>query len=173
MKTTVTGRHIEITPALRAHVEERVAHLTRFAGDVAGATVVLSVEKYRHTAEMSLNVNGVLIQAKEETSEMYASIDEAVAKIERQLKKYKGRQQSRRQRPAARVGEAESVGATPAPEPVERERPTLRTMTPEQATAALDEADAPLLVFRHAGTKETNVVYRRADGSVAWIDPAP
>ncbi|MFZ5877200.1 MAG: ribosome hibernation-promoting factor, HPF/YfiA family [Nitrospirota bacterium] len=171
MKTTVTGRHIEITPALRAHVEERVEHLTRFSGDVADATVVLSVEKYRHQAEVSLNVNGVLIQAKEETSEMYASIDEAVAKIERQLKKYKDRQHTRRQRPAAIIGETEPVES--APEPLERERPKLRSMTPEQASAALDGGETPVLVFRHAGTKETNVVYRRADGSVAWIDPAP
>jgi putative sigma-54 modulation protein len=173
MKTTVTGRHIDITPALRAHVEERVEHLTRFSGDVADATVVLSVEKYRHQAEVSLNVNGVLIQAKEETSEMYASIDEAVAKIERQLKKYKDRQHTRRPRPAAIVGEASPVEATPAPEPLERERPTLQSMTPDQAVAALDGGEAPLVVFRHAGTKETNVVYRRADGAVAWIDPAP
>ncbi len=171
MKTTVTGRHIEITPALRAHVEERVDHLTRFSGEATDATVVLSVEKYRHQAEVSLNVNGVLIQAKEETSEMYASIDEAVAKIERQLKKYKDRQHTRRQRPAATVGEAEVSEPTPAP--LERERPTLNAMTPEQAAAALDGEEAPLIVFRRAGTDETNVVYRRADGSVAWIDPAP
>jgi putative sigma-54 modulation protein len=171
MKTTVTGRHIDITPALRAHVEDRVEHLTRFSGDATDATVVLSVEKYRHQAEVSLNANGVLIQAKEETSEMYASIDEAVAKIERQLKKYKDRQHTRRQRPAAPVGELEL--GEPLPSPLERERPMLKAMTPEQAAAALDGEDASLLVFRRAGTDETNVVYRRADGSVAWIDPAP
>jgi putative sigma-54 modulation protein len=173
MKTTVTGRHVEITPALRAHVEERVEHLTRFSGDATDATVVLTVEKYRHQAEVSLNVNGVLIQAKQETDEMYASIDEAVAKIERQLKKYKDRQHPRRQRPAAMAGETESLESTPVPEPFEREQPTLQSMTPAQATAALHGGDAPLVVFRHAGSNETNVVYRRADGSVAWIDPAP
>ncbi|MFZ5863248.1 MAG: ribosome hibernation-promoting factor, HPF/YfiA family [Nitrospirota bacterium] len=171
MKTTVTGRHMEITPALRAHAQERVEHLTRYSGEATDATVVLSVEKYRHQAEVSLNVNGVLIQAKEETSEMYASIDEAVAKIERQLKKYKDRQHPRRQRPAAVIGEEEPVESAPAP--LERERPVLKAMTPEQAAAALNGGTSPLVVFRHAGTKETNVVYRRADGSVAWIDPAP
>ncbi len=173
MKTTVTGRHIDITPALRAHVEERVEHLTRFSGDATDATVVLSVEKYRHQAEVSLNVNGVLIQAKEETSEMYASIDEAVAKIERQLKKYKDRQHTRRQRPTATLGDLELGEPLPSPPPLERERPMLKAMTPEQAAAALDGEDASLFVFRRAGTDETNVVYRRADGSVAWIDPAP
>jgi putative sigma-54 modulation protein len=173
MKTTVTGRHIEITPGLRAHVEERVEHLGRYSGRATEATVVLSVEKYRHQAEVSLNVNGVLIQAKEETSEMYASIDEAVAKIERQLKRYKDRQQTRRQRVPTKSRPVEAAEPSQPAAPIERERPRIKAMTPEQAAAALDGGGTPLIVFRHAETDATNVVYRRGDGSVAWIDPAP
>lgn len=172
MKTTVTGRHVEITPALRAHVEERMDHLARYSGRPADASVVLTVEKYRHQAEVTLNVNGVLIQAKEETSEMYASIDQAVAKIERQLKKHNDRQHPRRQKHPApevegEIAEPLDAVATPAPE-----RPTIDVMTPEQATAALKERQDPVVVFRRAGTDAVNVVYRKADGSVAWIDPA-
>jgi putative sigma-54 modulation protein len=173
MKTTVTGRHIEITAGLRAHVEERVEHLARYSGRETEATVVLSVEKYRHQADVSLNVNGVLIQAKEKTSEMYASIDEAVAKIERQLKRLKDRQQTRRQRVSTKSRPVEVTEPSQPPTPIERERPVLKGMTPEQAAAALDGGSTPLIVFRHAGTDATNVVYRRGDGSVGWIDPAP
>ncbi|MEW6681650.1 MAG: ribosome-associated translation inhibitor RaiA [Nitrospirota bacterium] len=172
MKTTVTGRHVEITPALRAHVEERLDHLARYSGRPTEASVVLTVEKYRHQAEVTLNMDGVLIQAKDETSEMYASIDQAVAKIERQIKKYKDRQHGRRQRlsPPPLNGEALETATTAVPLAVER--PTLDAMTPEQAATALGNGHATLLVFRRTGTDEVNVVYRKADGSVAWIDPA-
>jgi putative sigma-54 modulation protein len=172
MKTTVTGRHVEITPSLRAHVEERLDHLARYSGRPTEASVVLTVEKYRHQAEVTLNMDGVLIQARDETSEMYASIDQAAAKIERQIKKYKERQQGRRQRhpPAPVNGEALEPATTAVPLVVER--PRLDAMTPEQAASALGDGQAPFVVFRRAGTDDVNVVYRKADGSVAWIDPA-
>jgi putative sigma-54 modulation protein len=172
MKTTVTGRHVEITPALRAHVEERMDHLARYSGRPAGASVVLTVEKYRHQAEVTLNVDGVLIQAKEETSEMYASIDQAVAKIERQLKKHNDRQHPRRQRPPAPEDNGDVVAPMEAAPHLTAERPALEVLTPEQAAAALGDRQDPLVVFRRAGTDAVNVVYRKADGSVAWIDPA-
>jgi putative sigma-54 modulation protein len=173
MKTTVTGRHVEITPALRAHVEERMDHLARYSGRPTEASVVLTVEKYRHQAEVTLNVDGVLIQAKEETSEMYASIDQTVAKIERQLKKYKDRQHVRRQRHPLTELNGEAVEPSTTGATLVRERPTLDAMTPEQAAAALSDGGSSLLVFRREGTDEVNVVYRKADGSVVWIDPAP
>ncbi len=173
MKTTVTGRHVEITSALRAHVEERMDHLARYSGRPTEASVVLTVEKYRHQAEVTLNVDGVLIQAKEETSEMYASIDQTVAKIERQLKKYKDRQHVRRQRHPAPESNGEAVEPPATGETLVRERPRLDAMTPEQAAAALSDGGSSLLVFRREGTDEVNVVYRKADGSVVWIDPAP
>jgi hypothetical protein len=125
--------------------------------------VVLTVEKYRHQAEVTLNMDGVLIQARDETSEMYASIDQAAAKIERQIKKYKERQQGRRQRhpPAPVNGEALEPATTAVPLVVER--PRLDAMTPEQAASALGDGQAPFVVFRRAGTDDENVVYRKAD----------
>ncbi len=172
MKTTVTGRHVEITPALRAHVEERMDHLARYSGRPADASVVLTVEKYRHQAEVTLNVDGVLIQAKEETSEMYASIDQVIAKIERQLKKHKERQHVRRQRHPATDADGDTAQPPSAGASLARERPTLEAMTPERAAAALS-GDSAFLLFRREGTDEVNVVYRKTDGSVVWIDPAP
>jgi len=98
MKTTVTGRHIEVTPALKAYVEERINHLARYSNQATEASVILTVEKYRHQADVTVNVNGTVVQATGETSEMYASIDQAVEKIERQIKKLKDRLHDHRQR---------------------------------------------------------------------------
>jgi len=171
MKTTVTGRHVEITPALRAHVEERLEHLAKYSGRPTEASVVLTVEKYRHQAEVTLNMDGVLIQAKDETSEMYASIDQAASKIERQIKKYKERQQGRRHRRPAVPLNSEALAPPTTDASMLAERPKLDSMTPEQAATALGDGDAPPLVFLRSGTDEVNVVYRKVDGTVAWIDP--
>lgn len=171
MKTTVTGRHIDMTPALKAYAEERVKHLERYSSRATEAAVILTVEKYRHQAEVSVNVNGVVIQAKEETQEMYASIDQAVGKVERQLKKHQDRLHDHRQRTDLSVGN----GAEPendSPPDLIPERLTLEVMTPEGAAVRLDASPQPFLVFRHATTSEVNVAYRKADGTLGWIAPA-
>jgi len=173
MKTTVTGRHVDITPALRAYVEERVNRVARYSDLATQAAVILTVEKYRHTADVSLNVNGVVIQAKEETSEMYASIDQAVEKIERQLKKHKDRLHDHRQRAEPAPPDITEGGEPVIRETVVRESVDLSTLTPEAAARRLDGGGQAFVVFRHADTSRVNVVYRKQDGTAGWIDPAP
>jgi len=173
MKITVTGRHLDVTPALKTYAEERVNHLARYSSLATEASVILTVDKYRHQAEVALNVNGMVIQAKEETPEMYASIDQAVGKIERQLKKHKDRQQNHRPRPEAALGIGEAPDAAPAERELPCERPALAAMTPEEAARTLELGQDPFLVFRHGASSQVNLVYRKADGTVGWIDPTP
>lgn len=89
MQVTITGRHVEITQALRDYAEQRLKKVFRYSFKPIEATVRLMVEKYRHKAEIVLWVNGDRILAKEETDEMYQSIDLAMEKIEQRLRKYK------------------------------------------------------------------------------------
>jgi putative sigma-54 modulation protein len=173
MNITVTGRHLDVTPALKNYVEGRVNHLARYSTSATEASVTLTVEKYRHQAEIEVNVNGVLIQAKEETPEMYASIDQAVEKIERQLKKHKDRLHNHRARPEPLNGEEAATEAVKPGRELRRERPALNAMTPEEAVGSLERGADPCLLFRHAATSQVNAVYRRPDGTVAWIDPTP
>ncbi len=173
MKTTVTGRHLEVTPALKAYAEERVNHLARYSSLATEASVILTVEKYRHQAEVALNVNGVVIQAKEETPEMYASIDQAVEKIERQLKKHKDRLHNHRPRAEQALENGADPDTVPAVRELTCERPTLTAMTPEEAARTLESGRDPFLVFRHGSSSQVNLVYRKADGTVGWIAPTP
>lgn len=89
MQITITGRHVEITPALRDHAMQRLKKISCYSFEPMEATVRLAVEKYRHRAEIVLWVNGDRILAKEETDGMYRSIDLAMEKIEQRLRKYK------------------------------------------------------------------------------------
>ena len=86
---TLTARHLELTEALRTYVEERVRRIERYTVKPVSAIVTLMIEKYRHIVDISLNIHGAIVQAKGESREMYSSIDKAVEKIERQMKKYK------------------------------------------------------------------------------------
>ena len=91
MKLQITGRHIDITPALRSYVETRFGRLDRYGLKVGGLQVVLSVEKLQHKAEIVGSVNGKRMQAKISTLEMYATIDALVDRIDAQFRKWKER----------------------------------------------------------------------------------
>jgi putative sigma-54 modulation protein len=89
MEMDITGRQLEITPALRDYVKSKVAKAEKYVARSFGARVVLEVDKLRHIAEVIVNVKGAQITAKGEAEEMYAAIDKAMDKMEQQLRRYK------------------------------------------------------------------------------------
>jgi putative sigma-54 modulation protein len=89
MDVVITGRHVVITQALRDYTDEKFSRISRYSFKPMKAAVRLAVEKYRHMAEIILWVDGNRILAKEETDEMYQSIDLAMEKIEQRLRRYK------------------------------------------------------------------------------------
>ena len=91
MKLQITGRHIDITPALRSYLETRFSRLDRYGLKVESLQVVLGVEKLQHKAEVVGSVNGKRMQAKISTPEMYATIDALVDRIDTQFRKWKER----------------------------------------------------------------------------------
>jgi putative sigma-54 modulation protein len=91
MKLKITGRHMDITPALRNYVETRFGRLDRYGLKVGSLQVVLGVEKLQHKAEVTGAVSGKRVQAKTSTAEMYASIDALVDRVDAQFRKWKER----------------------------------------------------------------------------------
>jgi putative sigma-54 modulation protein len=91
MKLKITGRHMDITPALRSYVETRFGRLDRYGLKVGSLQVVLGVEKLQHKAEVVGMVSGKRVQAKTATSEMYATIDALVDRMDTQFRKWKER----------------------------------------------------------------------------------
>ncbi len=84
MKVSVTGRKMEMTEALNDHIEEKINGIKKFLNEVKDVHIVLSVEKHRHFAEITLNASGYVIHCKEETNNMYSSIDRVVGKLTKQ-----------------------------------------------------------------------------------------
>ena len=173
MNIVVTGRHLEVTPALRTYAEEKITKFKKYLPDASEAIVTLSVEKYRHKAEVLLKTNGILIQAESVTGEVYSSIDEVAEKLDRQVKKYKGKTTSYR-KGAARPAESREETAPPHEEGriIKNKRFDLKPMSPDEASMQMELLDKDFFVFINDKSNDINVIYRRKDGNFGLIEPA-
>jgi putative sigma-54 modulation protein len=172
MNIIVTGRHLEVTAALKTYAEKKIKKIGRYLSNISEAVVTISVEKYRHKAEVLLKVNGVLIQAEGVTGEVYSSIDEVVEKLGRQIKKYKEKLVSHR-KSEGKAGDLESKVAAIAEESriIKNKRFELKPMSPDEAAMQMDLLDKNFFVFTNDNSGDINVIYRRRDGNFGLIEP--
>jgi putative sigma-54 modulation protein len=147
----------------------------------------MSVEKHRQISEINLHANGVRIHAKESTADMYASVDACLAKLDRQIRKFKDRINRHQPRTARELrnyhlgvierveSEAPEDGRVPvmtaAHRLVKREKLEMKPMDVEEAVMQLDLLDDTFLVFANAVTQQVNVIYARDDGTYGLIEP--
>ena len=181
MQVQITGHHVEITSGLRAYVNTKIGKIEDYYPLVRKVAVVLSVEKYRHTAEIHFHAEGIEMSAKKTTKDMYASIEEALAAIQHQAAKRKDRlrsQNSRRKGTLAaqkgskgRAKKADDDDGIPAKPKVLRSRPNLRKpLSLEDAIALLDAGDQPFLLYKDAVSGETHLIFRRDDGNYGLME---
>ncbi|MEW5865604.1 MAG: ribosome-associated translation inhibitor RaiA [Bacillota bacterium] len=180
MEITVKGKNVEVTKALRDYAEKKVRKIQRFfEGDTIDAQVTMDVEKGFHVVEVTMQVNGLLLRGEDKTGDMYASVDGAVDKIERQIRKYKTRINRRLRQTGARLVEAEfPPGGPGVAEEGEEEARIVRTkrfamkpMSIQEAVMQMELLGHDFYVFSNSDTEEVNVVYRRKDGNYGLIEP--
>lgn len=170
MEILITGRQIEVTPALREHIESRARRAEKFFSKGTQIAFTLKVEKYRHLAEVLVRANGFLLQAEEETDEMYASVDGAMSKIERQFKKYKEKLTSHRVRQdLSEQPEQESEG--PIPKIGKRKMFSVRPMTLDEAALQMTLLGKDFFLFGNHENHRINLLYKRKDGTLGLIEP--
>ncbi|WP_350344150.1 ribosome-associated translation inhibitor RaiA [Proteinivorax tanatarense] len=177
MKINVRGKNIEVTNALKLHVEKRIGKLERFFQENTEAQVTLSVIKDQHIIEVTVFLNGgLLLRAEEKTGDMYASIDKVVEKLERQTRKYKTRV-NRKSREVSIKDVSEVLGQKPNQEEeeegkvVKTKRFALKPMMLDEAILQMDLLGHDFFVFKDGETNETSVVYKRKDGNYGLIEP--
>ncbi|MBI3264939.1 MAG: ribosome-associated translation inhibitor RaiA [Acidobacteria bacterium] len=185
MRFLLTGRHVEVTPAVRRLVDTKLAKLGRMLNDsLVSAQVVVWRERYRHIVEISVHARGDhILHGLGDTAAWDTSLTEAVEKISHQAKKLKGKWQERKRHatPAKIVaveapasGRQGRRGAEPEdgrPMIVRPSRYAVKPMTIEEAALAIEDAREAFVVFRNATTDAVNVVYRRKDGNLGLIEP--
>ncbi|HTZ17079.1 MAG TPA: ribosome-associated translation inhibitor RaiA [Dissulfurispiraceae bacterium] len=173
MNVIVNGRHLEITPALKNYSIDKMSKFEKYLSNINETIVTLSVEKYRHKAEVLMKVNGYMIQAESVTGEIYSSIDEVVEKLEKQVVKYKEKLQTFRK---SDKSDKKAAGA-----PDEKKESTgniikhkkfdMKPMSAEEAVDQMDLLDKSFFIFANRTTGDINVVYRRGDGNFGLIEP--
>ena len=179
METVIGGKGIEITPALRSFTENKLKKLDRVFNGVMDVHVTLSVQKYLQIADLTVKTRSGGFSATAQTTDMYASINDAIDNLVKQARRQKKRVKSRK---GPKRGE--KTGAWQAPEEplpegarseaeprLRRERLPVKPMSVEEAMLQVRAADEGFIVFRNAVSDELNVIYRRKDGDIGLIEP--
>lgn len=190
MDIQVSGTNMDLGEALQAHVGARLTEsVTKYFGRGADAVVTFSKERHLVECEVTTHLNsGVFLAAHGDAGDAYAAFDGALEKLEKRVRRYKSRLKDHHNNGKAPLpsesasyyllapfgdeeDETDLQAADAAPVVVAESLTAVREMTVGQAVMQLDLADAPAIVFKNAAHGRLNVVYRRRDGHIGWIDP--
>ncbi len=187
MKFEYTGRHMDVTDALRRHVEEHFSKIDHIFNDsTANAHVIMEVEKNRQKGEILLHWREHALTASDTNADMYQALTRAIAKIEKQAVKLKKKIIDRNHKALptsavasspdsmegdGRADESAALAETRTPRIVAARRYAVKPMTPEEAAMRLAEDANQFLVFRDSDTNRVGVLYKRNNGDFGLIEP--
>lgn len=177
MKFTFTDKKVDLPKRVHEYAEKKVGKLERYFKNETEAAIVFSVEKGRNNAEVTLRSGSTVIRVAESTSDMFATIDAAVASVERQLRKHKTRLEKRLRQDAFVAQMEESSFAPDEPEEaynmVRTKHFPFRPMTVEEAVLEMNLVDHTFFAFRNEDADGAfAVVYKRKDGGYGIIEDA-
>ena len=187
MRYQISGKQIDIGNALQTHVQTETGYmLSKYAGRPTDANIVFSKSGHEYVCETVIHLStGLTAQARGHEPEIYAAFDSALEKMDKQLRRYKRRlkdHHKERQQPVE-LSDAGSYILAPSDESGEAENDTVSAMiiaetemkipslSAGEAVMQMELANAPALVFRNEKHNGINVVYRREDGNISWVDP--
>lgn len=174
MRVNVRGKNIQVTNALSDYVEKKLSKLEKYLDNIPEAQVTLNVIRNDHIIEVTIPLkNGIILRGEETTEDMYASVDQVVEKLEKQLDKYKTRLNRRfRENGSIRTNGSGGTGSQGQDASiVKTKRFALKPMDPEEAVMQMNLVGHDFFVFSNAETDEVNVVYKRKDGNYGLIEP--
>jgi len=176
MKFEYTGRHVEVSPAIRKHVEEHFKKLDHIFNNSASTHVIIEVEKNRHIGEVVVHWRDHTLTAKDTNVDMYMALTRAITKVENQALKLKKKIIDRKQTAPRTAVVAPfpdgQLEATPRPPRIiAARRYAVKPMTAEEAALRLSGEQDQFLVFRDADTERLGVLYKRTDGNYGLIEP--
>ncbi|MDD9909188.1 MAG: ribosome-associated translation inhibitor RaiA [Ahrensia sp.] len=186
MSLRISGKHMDIGDALRSRIEDRISEaVDKYFGHGFSGHVTMEKQGSFFLADCMLHLDsGISLQASAREPDPHASFDKAAERIEKRLRRYKRKLKDHHagNNPQDRLDVAYSVMSTPnedeeiaedfAPLVVAESSVTVRTQTVAMAVMQLELMDEPVNVFKNAANGTVNVVYRRSDGNIGWVDPA-
>ncbi|MDZ4163703.1 MAG: ribosome-associated translation inhibitor RaiA [Smithellaceae bacterium] len=176
MNISITFRNSDVGNWQKEFVEEKLTKLKKYIDGPCEAHVVLSVEKFRQVAEINFLANGLNINSKEEAKEMSQAIDDAIDKVEKQLKKHRAKIRQHKQ---VDMAEEESAGAELGLEEqdsslsakiIETRKVILKPMSPEDAVLEIETLKNRFVIYRDGSTERVCVIYRLDNGKYALLE---
>ena len=178
MPIEFTGRQVEISPDLRRYTQDRLRKIVRLLGEEFDLHVILTAEKHRRIAELTLKFHDRTVVGVEETGDIRTSINGAIDKLARQSVRLLDRRRTSKRRPKPTAAVLLNVLGTGIVDQEEHrivhsERVPLKPMSVEEAIESLDRSHAGAVVFRNPDSERVNVIYHRPDGHLGLIEPEP
>jgi putative sigma-54 modulation protein len=177
MKFEYTGRHLEVTPAMRSHVENHFARLDHLFNGTSSAHVIIEVERGKHRAEIVVNWHDHTLTARSALTDMYVALSKTIDKVEKQALKLKNKIIHRKhtaEKTSAVAADGAEVAAESngsVPRIINVRKTSSKPMTTEEAFLKLSAQKDELVVYRDAETEKFSVLYKRKDGNFGLIQP--
>ncbi len=178
MQTNITFRNLEATEAIKSYARDKVDRVHKYLEGSSEAHVVLAVDRHQHQADITIHAGHFFLRGREVSTDLYASIDLAMDKIERQLKRYKEKIKHRRSLPHHNGVDIQvrhdvvewEAEAKIEPRVVKSTEFPAKPMSVDEAVMQMDLIENDFLVFQNANSREVNVIYRRDDGNYGLIE---
>ncbi|NLD44224.1 MAG: ribosome-associated translation inhibitor RaiA [Chloroflexi bacterium] len=176
MQVTISGKSLAVTNTLREYIESRVSRLDRFLPNIDEARVDLSVQNSksagdRHTVQLTLRANGAILRAEDRSGDVRTSVDAVMAKMQRQIERFKGKHWRSQNRLQAREEQAETPVETVERELVRIKRFQTRPMVVDEAIEQMELLSHDFFIFFNVDEEQFSVVYRRRDGGYGLLVP--
>lgn len=187
MQIQITGKHIDLGDALRGRIETGLeAAVTKYFDRPSAGNVTVSKDGYQTNVDCSVHLpSGIVLQAHGAGEEPYAALENALDKMEKRVRRYKRRLKDHHRAdrtpmpsepmPAFVLQSQDEDAASPDDDQsliIAEDAEALRTMSVAEAVMQLELGEAPVVFFKHASLLRLNLVYRRPDGHIGWVDPA-
>lgn len=193
---TVTGRHVQVTDAMKQYAIDKISKIERYNDRIIDVQITMDIIKLDHIVDIVMKVNHTLIKSHAATNDMYASVNIACQKLERQLRRYKKRLTDHHAAPLEmvdlqvnvirphRMDDLEEINdqieeenqrqieeEMKPHEIVGREVTSLKTLSEEDAVMKMELSGDAFLIFRHEVDRKLRIIYRRNDGDYGVIEP--
>jgi len=188
MVTTVSGKHMEVGTALQEYVNQRISSgVKKYLNDITQSKVTFSKKHHLYHVDLVIyDTNIGLVKSTSESDDVYAAFDTAIVKVEKQLRKYKGKIRDNAKKGKEDLEEAISgvkyvlnVPKVEVPQEDHTQEPitiaekltNIEKLSVSEAIMKMDLAHLPALLFINKLNSRLNVVYHRVDGNISWVDP--
>jgi putative sigma-54 modulation protein len=183
MRVTVKGKNVHVSDSLKVYVENKLQKLSKYFSNIKDAQVTQTIQRNWYVIEVQVEGDGVFLRAEDRSPDMYACVDAIVEKLEKQVKRFKGKLMLH---PREGVGAAMAAEVAPAepldeiteadeeeplPGIVRTKRFAIKPMTPDEAAMQMELLNHDFFVFLNGETDQINVLYRRKDGNYGLIEP--